>query len=495
MEPLTRRTLLASLAAAPAALRGAGEQWMPLFDGKSLGGWTASEHRDSWKVVDGMLAGDGPRSHLFYTGPLRGAEFKNFELRAEVLTRPQANSGLYFHTRFQPSGFPEQGFEVQVNNTALGEGTYRERKKTGSLYGVRNVYKAFARDNEWFWLHVTVRGKQVQVRLNDMLLVDYIEPDPPVPDPDGRGRILSGGTFALQCHDPGSKVFCRNILVRPLADDLPTPPGEPPAVDDVYRAIRDLSAHNYPVVDYHVHLKGGWTLDEALRYSRSTGIAYGIAVNCGLNFPIRNEAAALDFVSSMKNQPVFVAMQAEGREWVKMFSPEAVARFDYVFTDSMTFTHNGRRIRLWIPEEVGDIGDPDQFMDVIVDKTVTILNHEPIDIYVNPTFLPDVMASGYDRFWTPARMRRVIDAAVKNDVAIEINNRYRLPSIPFVRAAKAAGAKFSFGTNNTDRQLGRLEYPLEVVRECKLSWSDIFVPKPDGEKPVQRRGLPRNVTG
>ena len=130
----------------------------------------------------------------------------------------------------------------------------------------------------------------------------------------------------------------------------------------------------------------------------------------------------------MKGQPVFVGMQAEGREWVTMFSRETRARFDYVFTDSMTWTNPaGKRMRLWIPEEV-EIG-PDQqaFMDLLVSKTVGILEKEPIDIYVNPTFLPAVIAPRYDALWTEARMTRVIDAAVKNGVAIEINARYKLP--------------------------------------------------------------------
>jgi histidinol phosphatase-like PHP family hydrolase len=82
-------------------------------------------------------------------------------------------------------------------------------------------------------------------------------------------------------------------------------------------------------------------------------------------------------------------------------------------------------------------------------------------------------------------MKRVIDAAIENDVAIEINNRYRIPSPEFIKAAKAAGAKFSFGTNNAEAELGRLEYPLQMVRECGLKWQDIFVPKPDGRKPIQ----------
>ena len=342
----------------------------PLFDGKTLDGWTASENRGSWKVRDGVLPGDGPRSHLFYTGSVKGAVFKNFEVRADVLTKPLCNSGLYFHTKFQEKGFPEDGFEIQVNNSALGEGTYRERKKTGSLYGIRNVYKQLVADDQWFQLKASVRGKQVRIWLNEVLVVDYIEPEPPLPDPDGRGRILNRGTFALQCHDGGSKVAYRNIMVRPLPDDLPTPDEKRPVVDDLYRQIKAMSAHNYPVVDYHVHLKGGWTLDQALAVSRENGIGYGIAVNCGVGFPVQNDTSAREFLAGMAGKPVFVAMQAEGREWVNMFSPETIAKFDYVFTDGMTFSHQGRRMRLWIPGEVGTIADPDGFMDVIVDRIV-----------------------------------------------------------------------------------------------------------------------------
>jgi histidinol phosphatase-like PHP family hydrolase len=83
-------------------------------------------------------------------------------------------------------------------------------------------------------------------------------------------------------------------------------------------------------------------------------------------------------------------------------------------------------------------------------------------------------------------MQRVIDAAKANDVAIEINNRYRIPSAAFIKRAKSAGVKFSFGTNNSDPNLGRMEYALEMVKQCGLTWQDIFVPKPDGQKAAQR---------
>ncbi len=489
MVPISRREMMASLLVLPAALR-AEADWIPLFDGRTLNGWKASEGGGSFRIVDGQIAADGPRSHLFYTGGARNADFKNFELKADVLARPGANSGIYFHTKFQQEDWPAKGFEVQINNTQKGDADYTERKKTGSLYAVRDVYKALVSDNEWFQLHVLVRAKQVQVRLNGSLLVDYVEPDPPVPVPDEPGRVLDRGTFALQCHDPNSKAFFRNILVKPLPDDLPMASDVRPVVDEVYRELLRMNAENYPVVDYHVHLKGGLTMEEALRESRRLGIMYGIAVNCGLGFPVTNDAAAEEFLRGMKGQPVFVAMQGEGREWVKLFSKEIIAKFDYAFTDAMTFTDdNGKRMRLWIDEEVGEIKDKERFTEMCMNRILGVLNHEPIDIYVNPTFLPKVIAADYDRLWTPERMEKVIDAAKRNDIAIEINNTYRLPSPAFIKAAKKAGIKFSFGTNNAGNKLGRLEYAVEMVKECGLTWQDIFVPKPDGEKPVQKRAL------
>ena len=180
----------------------------------------------------------------------------------------------------------------------------------------------------------------------------------------------------------------------------------------------------------------------------------------------------------MRGKPVFIGMQAEGREWVTMFSKATRARFDYVFTDSMTWTNPaGKRLRLWIPEEVEIGPDVQAFMELLVSKTVGILESEPVDIYVNPTFLPAVIAAQYDTLWTEERMSRVIDAAVKSGIAIEIGARYKLPSERFLRLAKAKGAKFSFGTNNTGpNDLGDWSYPLAMQKALDLKWQDMFVP-------------------
>jgi len=243
------------------------------------------------------------------------------------------------------------------------------------------------------------------------------------------------------------------------------------------KKIAELKKAGYEIVDYHGHLKGGLTMEELLDHSKKTGITYGVAFNAGIGFPITDDATLLENYNKYKDYPVMLAMQAEGREWVDMFSKENISTFDYVFTDAMTWTDTkGRRMRLWMPEEVF-VDDKDDFMDQLVSKIVGVMKEEPIDIYVNSTFLPDVLQPEYDVLWTEARMDKVIHAAVTNNVAIEINARYKIPSATFIKRAKAAGAKFSMGTNNVDKNMGTLDYAIEMIDECGLVPSDFFKPK------------------
>ncbi len=433
------------------------------------------------------------RAHLFYVGDAGAARFKNFEFKARVKTEPGANSGIYFHTQYQASGFPNRGHEVQINNTHDGAAGYHEFKKTGSLYGVRNLYKSLVRDGEWFTLEFSVVGRRVRIAVNGVLVVDHRERGGSVEGQ--RQRMLSEGTFALQCHDKGSTVEFKDLWVRPIGEEAVAAAEAAAPVESAGKReaqIARLLRDNFPLVDFHAHLKGGLTLDDVLARSRATGIQYGIAPNCGLGFPITDDAGIDRFVDGMRGQPVFLGMQAEGREWVKLFSPRAIARFDYVFTDAMTFTdQRGKRVRLWIKEEV-QIDDPEAFMEMYVDRIVKVLRDEPIDLYVNPTFLPDRIAGQYEKLWTPARMQKVIDAAVRNGVAIEINARYRLPSEAFVRRAKGAGVKFSLGTNNGGKDdLGTPDYGLDMIEACGLTWKDMFMPgytPPSRGRQAQRCG-------
>ena len=289
-----------------------------------------------------------------------------------------------------------------------------------------------------------------------------------------------------------SAAICLAILTAPaLAQSAPPArlAGAPVGQVTPPRASHPIGAK----VDYHVHPKGGLTVEDALRRSRETGIYYGLAINGGLGQPAENDAALEAFLRELDGKPVYKAMQAEGREWVRMFSKATLEKFDYVFTDSMTWTDDaGKRMRLWIPEEVGAIADPQRFMDTLVDRTLGILATEPVDIYVNSTYIPDQLNAQYDALWTPARMRKIVDGLAANAVAMEINNRRRIPSAAFIRLAKQAGVKFTCGTNNAGADdLGRNEYCAEMIRACELRPEHFWTPPADGAKAVQRRPLPR----
>jgi len=233
----------------------------------------------------------------------------------------------------------------------------------------------------------------------------------------------------------------------------------------------------FPLTDLHVHIKGKLTIEDLAAKSKAENIQYGIAINCGVGFPIHKDSQIDSALAVFKGYPQFyVAMQAEGREWVNTFSKESRDKFDYVFTDCMTFTdEKGRRNRIWIKEETW-IEDEEKFMDYMVNTLVKILNTEPINIYVNTTYLPEQMAGRYDHFWTSERMDKVVKALKDNNIAVEINNRFKIPSAAFIKKAKLAGVKFTIGTNNADENFTGAQYAIDMIKECKLSQSDFYLP-------------------
>ena len=179
------------------------EGWVTLFDGKTLTGWKAAENPSTFSVADGALVVFGNRAHLFYDGPVKNHDFKNFEFKADVMTAPGANSGIFIHTTYQDTDWPKKGYEIQVNNT------HGDWRKTGSIYAVQDVKEAPAKDNEWFTQHIIVQGKKITIKINDKVINEYTE---------GENGRLSSGTIALQGHDPKSKVIYKNIMIKPLPD-------------------------------------------------------------------------------------------------------------------------------------------------------------------------------------------------------------------------------------------------------------------------------------
>ncbi|MDR1780978.1 MAG: DUF1080 domain-containing protein [Tannerella sp.] len=431
-----------------------------LFDGTDGGRWTTT---GGATVADGVLA-----LHDGATAVLKSAKYKDFELEMVLRTVSAGKGYVAFHT----DAAAGKGYRVAVNNDRTDDVWW---KMTGSLLSVRNLTKSFVRDGDWFTMTVRVEGQAVTVSINGSPVVEYIEPTAPYRVAPNEAALLSAGTFAL-VSESGDIEF-KNISVIALQTDEAAVQSQLAAAgdeqnDDIIR----LHQEDFPVLDYHVHLKGGLTEAELAQMSRDVGINYAIAPNCGIGFPITDDAGVLAFLDSMRSQPFILAMQAEGREWVVTFSQAVRDEFDYVFTDALTFTDDkGRRTRLWMPDEVW-IEDQQKYMDLIVDRICQVLQ-EPADIYVNPCFLPEPMDKKYDEFWTEERMNKFVDAMAKSGEALEINARYKIPNKAIIQKAKAAGVKFTFGTNNGMRDLGKLEYCIEMKNACGITAQDMYKPK------------------
>jgi len=184
--------------------------WISLFDGKTLNNWKASENPATFRVDSGMIIVNGPRAHLFYEGDVMKHDFKNFEFKAVLMTTPGSNSGIFIHTAYQETGWPSKGYEIQVNNS------HTDWRRTGSLYAVEDVKEVYVKDYEWYTETIIVKDKHITIKINDKIVVDYTEPDG-VENLEGRKeKHLSSGTFALQGHDPNSKVYYKQVMVRPL---------------------------------------------------------------------------------------------------------------------------------------------------------------------------------------------------------------------------------------------------------------------------------------
>jgi len=241
-----------------------------------------------------------------------------------------------------------------------------------------------------------------------------------------------------------------------------------------------------PLLDLHVHVEEGLSLHRALQLAQERGVRFGIVEHGGHGQPIADDEALTRYVQSLQAHPVFKGIQAEGLDWMECFTEPCIASLDFVLSDALTLPEkDGRRVRIWEPQVTVD--DKQDFMERYVDFNVQVISSEPINVLGNPTFLPDCIVGEYDALWTPRRMRRVIEAALKHGVAIELNARYRIPSVAFVRMAKEAGVRFSFGSNEHGEKVGILDHCLAMTRECALTPEDIFVPVPSR----RRRPFPK----
>jgi histidinol phosphatase-like PHP family hydrolase len=233
--------------------------------------------------------------------------------------------------------------------------------------------------------------------------------------------------------------------------------------------VRDF---DFPVIDYHVHLSQDLGIQDALALAERRGMHFGIVQHPGAAYDLETDADLRRYVARLRTYPVYAGLQPTHLGWAAQFGDEARAQLDYVLMDADTLPWEGDYLYLWLHDNF--IDDMDVFVDRYMAHIVAILSQEPIDIFGRPTFLPINFARHYEEIWTETRMQQIIDLAVARQIALEIAENVRVPSLRFVKMAKEAGATFTFGTNGRNQNAGNFHYCYEIAEQAGLTAADML---------------------
>jgi hypothetical protein len=242
----------------------------------------------------------------------------------------------------------------------------------------------------------------------------------------------------------------------------------------LYRSHQNTArALGFPIVDYHVHLSDDLTIERAVELASLRDMQFGIVAHPAPDSSIRTDRDLEAYIDGLRAFPVYAGLQPMVLNWSAAFSDDAIGCLDYVLMDADTMPQaDGGWLRIWRHDNF--IADMNAFVDAYMDHIARILSEEPIDIFARPTYLPINFARHYDEIWTKERMMTIIELAKERDIALEISENVRVPSPRFVRLARAAGARFTFGTNARDDNAGNLTYCIEVAQECGLTDANMW---------------------
>ena len=183
-----------------------GQDWVSLFNGKDLTGWV-EVGKEEWVVEDGVIRGQAITKAYGYL--MTEKKYEDFHLGIRFKCEGGGNSGVFFHTEFEP-GTPKvtQGLQFEVDcainhNTA---GIYGDGRRW--IVWPAPDKGAVVRQNDWNDLQVIVEGNRYISRLNGVLMVDFTDPQPKSFD----------GHIALQLHSGGEgNMLFKDIYIRDLS--------------------------------------------------------------------------------------------------------------------------------------------------------------------------------------------------------------------------------------------------------------------------------------
>ena len=184
-----------------------GEDWINLFNGTDLTGWTRIG-AESWTVEDGLLHGKGLTKEYGYLETDKN--YKDFQMSLRFKCVGDGNSGVFFHTGFKPNSVDAttgMQFEIDCNMMRHTAGVYAEDGR-GWVVWPSPENEGVVRMGEWNDYLVEVVGNHYKSRLNGVQMVDFTDPKPGAPD----------GHVALQLHSGGQgNMQFKDIWIRDLS--------------------------------------------------------------------------------------------------------------------------------------------------------------------------------------------------------------------------------------------------------------------------------------
>jgi hypothetical protein len=186
--------------------------FVPLFDGKTLKGWTqVSKKGPGYLAENGLLICPADGGGNLFTEK----EYANFILRFEFRTEPGGNNGVGIRSPLVGNAAYD-GMEIQILDSEY-KGELRPAQYHGSIYDVVPAKRgSLKKAGEWNAEEITANGRRIQVRLNGTVIVDADLDS--IKDPDilkkHPGLARSKGHIGFLGH--GSRVEFRNIELKEL---------------------------------------------------------------------------------------------------------------------------------------------------------------------------------------------------------------------------------------------------------------------------------------
>ncbi len=185
-----------------------GQEWEPLFDGKSFKGWEGNYRYfriQEQAIVGGMTYASIPRNQFLSTEK----SYQNFELKLQFkLVGKNTNAGVQIRTRRIPNHHEVIGYQADLGQHYTGCLYDESRRRKILAEPDREALAKVLKQDGWNDYVIRCEGKRIQLWINGFQTVDYTEPD---------NSIEQDGIIALQIHSgPAGEAWYRNIAIKEL---------------------------------------------------------------------------------------------------------------------------------------------------------------------------------------------------------------------------------------------------------------------------------------